>query len=278
MELMDYRQTIIDEIEVPVSQMEVNAGSIKTSYLSTGVGDTVICLHGGGGGAVAWYPTISALAEHFHVIAPDIVGYGESDKPNAPYDRPYFSAWLKDFISALGISKAHIIGISLGGAIALQFTLDNQDMVEKLVLIDAGALGARPSLGSLFAMWWLNCFPSTTAIGFMRRYLLVKSENGNSNYSHYSLQVLKKLGGKRAFIQGKGSAMSPMSKEELQTIKSQTLVMWGENDNLFSIAYGELAAQLIPGARLQRIKDAGHLPMIDQPEVFNSSLLQFLKA
>ena len=242
MELVDYRQAVINEIEVPVAQMEVTVGSVKTTYLSAGVGDTVICLHGGGGGALAWYPTISALAEHFNVIAPHIVGYGESDKPNAPYDRPYFSAWLKDFFSALNISKAHIIGISLGGAIALQFALDHRDMVEKLVLVASGALGARPSLGSFFAMWWLNSIPSALAHRFMLRYLLVKEENINSNYGNYSLQALKKLGGQKAFIQGKGAAMLPISKEELQKINNQTLIIWGENDNLFSISHGEVAA------------------------------------
>jgi len=92
--------------------------------LFTGSGQPVICLHGGGAGAVTWYPSIDPLAKYFHVIAPDIVGFGESDKPDAAYDRPYFVTWLKSFMLELGISKAHIAGLSQGGAIALQFTLD----------------------------------------------------------------------------------------------------------------------------------------------------------
>ena len=106
----NYRQALIDKIEVPVEQKEVTAGAVKTAYLSAGAGLPVVCLHGAGAGAVTWYPSIAALAGHFHVIAPDIVDYGESDKPNAAYDRPYFAAWLRDFLSALEISKAHIVG------------------------------------------------------------------------------------------------------------------------------------------------------------------------
>ena len=70
----NYRQALIDRIETPVTQSNVMAGSIKTAYLSSGSGLPVIFLHGAGAGAVTWYPSIGAISEHFHVIAPDIVG------------------------------------------------------------------------------------------------------------------------------------------------------------------------------------------------------------
>lgn len=171
MQKTDYRQALIDKIETPVMQERITAGSVQTAYLSAGEGRPVICLHGAGAEAVTWYPSISAIAECFHVIAPDIVGYGESDKLDAPYDRAYFSAWLKTFLSALSIAKAHIIGLSQGGAIALQFALDHPEMVDKLVLVDAGALGARPAVLPFIGMLWLNSFPSALANRFYARYL-----------------------------------------------------------------------------------------------------------
>src|SRR3954464_15638033 len=103
---------------VSVEEGEVIIDSIKTAYLSAGSGDCVLCLHGAGAGAVTWYPAINAISNSFHVLAPAIVGYGESDKPKAPYDRPYFSKWLNGFLMALKISRAHIVGLSQGGAIA----------------------------------------------------------------------------------------------------------------------------------------------------------------
>jgi 2-hydroxymuconate-semialdehyde hydrolase len=277
MEQPNYRQEIINRIEVPVEQREVTAESVKTAYLSAGSGPPVVCLHGAGAGAVTWYPSISALAEHFHVIAPDIVGYGESDKPNAAYDRPYFASWLRDFFLALEIPKAHVIGLSLGGAISLQFSFENPEMVEKLVLVDSCALGAQTPFGALFGFFWLYTFPSVAANRYNSRYLVAKLENIDPNFGPYSLQVVKKPGGKNVFWQGMGAAVSAMSEEELRQIQHQTLIIWGEDDNFLSIASGEAAAQIMPNAKLHRIQDAGHIPFMDQPEVFNDILLQFLR-
>jgi 2-hydroxymuconate-semialdehyde hydrolase len=273
----NYLQEIINRIEVPVEQREVTAGSVKTAYLSAGSGVPVVCLHGAGAGAVTWYPSISALAEHFHVIAPDIVGYGESDKPKAAYDRPYFASWLRDFFLALEIPKAHVIGLSQGGAISLQFSLENPEMVEKLVLVDSAALPAKAPFGFLFGFFWTYSFPSLAADRYMSRYLVAKPENVDPNFGPYSLQVVKKPGGKRVCWQSKGAAVSAMPEEELRQIQHQTLIIWGEDDNFLSIASGEAAAQIMPNAKLHRIQDAGHIPFMDQPEVFNDVLLQFLR-
>ena len=273
----NYRQEIINRIEVSVEQREVTAGSVETAYLSAGSGPPVVCLHGGGAGAVTWYPSISALAEHFHVIAPDIVGYGESDKPNAAYDRPYFASWLRDFFLALEIPKAHVIGQSLGGAISLQFSLENPEMVEKLVLVDSCALPAKTPFGFLFGFFWLYSFPSAAANRYISRYLVAKLENVDPNFGHYSLQVVKKPGGKKVFWQSMGAAVSAMPEEELCQIQHQTLIIWGEDDKFLSIASGEAAVQIMPNARLHRIQDAGHIPFMDQPKVFNDVILPFLR-
>jgi 4,5:9,10-diseco-3-hydroxy-5,9,17-trioxoandrosta-1(10),2-diene-4-oate hydrolase len=272
----NYRQDLIDNIGVPVAQKDVSAGAVKTAYLSAGTGFPVVCLHGAGAGAVTWYPSFAALAGHFHVIAPDIVGYGESDKPNAAYDRPYFAAWLRDFLSALGISKAHIVGLSQGGAIALQFALENPEMVERLVLVDSGALGGKPSFFPFFGMVWMNSIPSGAANRFVSRYLLVDPENRDPNHGHYSVHVLRMPGGRNAFKQGRGAAVSTMPEGELQQIKHRTMIIWGEDDKFFSIAHGEAAVRIMPNAILHRIQNAGHLPLMDQPVIFNKALIQFL--
>jgi 2-hydroxymuconate-semialdehyde hydrolase len=277
MEQPNYRQEIINRIKVPVEQREVAAGSIQTAYLSAGSGPPVVCLHGAGAGAVTWYPSISALAEHFHVIAPDIVGYGESDKPKAAYDRPYFAAWLRDFFLALEIPKAHVIGLSLGGAISLQFSLECPEMVEKLVLVDSCALPAKTPFGFLFGLYWLYSFPSVAANRYSSRYLAAKLESIDPNFGPYSLQVVKKPGGKNVFWQSKGAAVSAMPEEELCQVQHQTLIIWGEDDKVFPIASGEAAAQIMPHAKLHPIPDAGHIPFMDRPKVFNDIVPQFLK-
>jgi pimeloyl-ACP methyl ester carboxylesterase len=271
-----YRKALIDKIEGLVEQGEVIAGSVKTTYLSAGNGKPVIFLHGAGAGAVTWYQSIGTIAKSFHVIVPDIVGYGESDKPNAPYDRPYYAKWLKDFLIELKISKTHIVGLSQGGAIALQFTIDNPEMVEKLVLVDSAGLDAKVSFRPFIGMVWMNCFPSSLADRFNLSYILHKPENMDPNLSLYSIAVLKDKGGKNVFMQGRGAAISKISEELLQQINNETLIIWGKDDKIISVDLGELAAKIIPNANIQIIKDAGHMPLIDQPKIFNKILTDFL--
>ncbi|MGZ3861465.1 MAG: alpha/beta fold hydrolase [Flavisolibacter sp.] len=271
-----YRKALIDLMMVSVEQGEVTIDSVKTSYLSAGRGNPVIFLHGAGAGAVTWYPSIGAVSENFHVLAPDIVGYGESGKPNAPYNRPYFSKWLKDFLIEMKISKAHIVGLSQGGAIALQFTIDNPEMVGKLVLVDSAGLGAKVSFWPMVGMVWMNSFPSSMANRFNAPYILHKPENRDPNHSLYSVAVIKSTGGKNAFKQGRGSAVSKIREELLQQIKNETLIIWGKRDQMFRVEYGERAAKIIPNAKFHPIEDAGHLPLMDQPEIFNKLLTDFL--
>jgi pimeloyl-ACP methyl ester carboxylesterase len=272
----EYRKTLIDKMIVSVEQGEVTIGSVKTAYLSAGSGNTVICLHGAGGGAVTWYPSIGAISKCFHVVAPDIVGYGASDKPNAAYSRPYFSKWLKEFLIEMKISKAHIVGLSQGGAIALQFTIDNPGMVDKLVLVDSAGLGAKVSFWPLVGIVWMNTFPSSLANAFNSNYILHKPKKRDPNHSLYSVDVIKSAGGKNVFKQGKGSAVAKIPEELLQQIKNETLVIWGKDDRLFPVEYGEKAAKIIPNAKFHLIEDAGHLPLIDQTEIFNKILIDFL--
>jgi len=272
------RQKLIDRAGIPIAQCEAATGFGTTSYLSAGTGHPVVCLHGAGAGAVTWYPSIAAIAENFRVIAPDVIGYGESDKPDAPYDRPYFSQWLRDFFEVLEIEKAHVAGLSQGGAIALQFALENPDVVEKLVLVDSAALGAKPSFWPMFSMILMNTFPSDLTNKLNARYLLRDPDNRDPNHGRYSVEVLRMPGGRNAFVQGKGAAVAAMAREDLANIENQTLVIWGENDQLFPVDQVESSIATIPNARLHRIDDAGHLPLMDQPDVFNEILMSFLTA
>ncbi|TSD67943.1 alpha/beta hydrolase [Inquilinus sp. KBS0705] len=259
-----------------VEQCEVTIDSVKTAYLSAGAGDAVICLHGAGAGAVTWYPSIASIAKKFRVIAPDVVGYGESDKPDASYDRPYFSRWLNGFLTQLDVPAAHIIGLSQGGAIALQFAIDYPKKVKRLVLVDSAGLGAQVSFWPFVGLIWMNNLPSAAANRFNSNYILHDPENRDPNHSRYSVAVVKDPGGKNVFRQGRGSAVSKIPEESLRQIRNETLIIWGKQDRLFSFIYGEEAAKLIPNAQLRLIDNAGHLPLIDQPQVFNGILIDFL--
>ena len=274
----NYRQCLINTIEGIVEQREVTIGTLKTSYLLCGTGEPVIFLHGAGAGAVTWYPSIHTISKNFQVLALDIVGYGESDKPDAPYNRAYFSKWLNDFLKELKIAKAQIVGLSQGGAIALQFAIDHPEKVDKLVLVDAAGLGAKVSFWPLLGMLWMNYFPSSMANRFNSPYLLHNPTTRDPNHIGYSIEVLQSKGGKNAFKQGRGTAVSKIPEALLKQIENETLLIWGKDDKLFPVEYGEAAAKIIPNAKLRVIQDAGHLPLMDQPEIFNKILSDFLKS
>jgi 4,5:9,10-diseco-3-hydroxy-5,9,17-trioxoandrosta-1(10),2-diene-4-oate hydrolase len=88
--------------------------------------------------------------------------------------------------------------------------------------------------------------------------------------------VIKSAGGRNAFQQGRGAAVSKIPDEQLQKIQNETLFIWEKEDRLFPVEYGERASKILPNAKFCVIEDAGHLPLMDQPEIFNSILIDFL--
>jgi len=121
----------------------------------------------------------------------------------------------------------------------------------------------------------MNIVPSIISNRFASRYLLTNTEERSESCFLLGGSSEKK-GGKKAFTQGRGAAVSVISEKSLRRIQKQTLIIWGEEDNFFSIEHGEAAAQIIPDAKLPRIKGAEHLSLMDQPEEFNKALLDFL--
>lgn len=183
-------------------------------------------------------------------------------------------------MAALGLTKAHIIGLSQGGSIALEFVLNFPDMVDKLVLVGSGSLGdgldLKPPNSAIFGMLWLNVAPSMLASRFYARFILNTPKNRDKNHERYSIAVTKSKGGKRAFRQGQGKAVSTISQTTLKQIVHKTLIIWGKNDRLFSVAHGQMASKLMSNAEFVSIANAGHLVHIDQPKAFNKTLSEFL--
>ena len=116
----------------------------KIAYYEAGKGNAVILLHGLGADSRHWAANIDALSQNFRVIAVDQIGYGQSDKPLMRYTVENFTDYLHGFLQALQIPQASLVGNSLGGWVALDFTIRHPKMVEKLVLVDAAGC-ARPS-------------------------------------------------------------------------------------------------------------------------------------
>ena len=276
-------KNLIGRIGVPTEQRSVDAGSIKTAYLTAGNGEPVILLHGAGYGAIQWYTVIGALSAHFQIVAPDVVGYGESDKPSAPYDRPFFSAWLQSFVKALSLEKVSLVGTSQGGAIALQYTLDNPEKVNRLVLVNSAGLGKvaqEVPWNVKLSMMWQNLFPSPgSSQWFLEHHALFdpgKLDQAMIELEEYGREVLRMPGGRRVFWLGRGRAVEPIPVERLGRILHPTLLIWGEVDRSFPLSSARAAAEMMPNAQLRVISKAGHTCFLEKPGEFNEVLLQFL--
>ncbi|HUT44378.1 MAG TPA: alpha/beta hydrolase [Desulfobacterales bacterium] len=279
METATLRKRLINSGGFTVEQKTVIAGNINTFYLSAGTGEPLVLLHGAGGGAVLWGPILDLLSKHFHVIAPDVVGYGESDKPDAPYDKVFFSTWFRSFCDSLNMGKINLLGNSQGGAIAMQFTLDNPDRVKKLILVGSAGLGAWGiSPGAMFKMAAANIFPTKRTVQKIAKYLVHKTDNfpGDDGIA-YLLEVIRSSGGKLPFVNGKGRAVAPFSSDKLRQITNPALIIWGAEDRILPVSHGKKGHEKMPNAKLRIIPDAGHTPFIDLPEEFKDIILHFIK-
>jgi 2-hydroxymuconate-semialdehyde hydrolase len=268
-------QHLINAIGAPVDQETVSAARLQTAYLTAGSGEPVLLLHGASSVGITWYPVIGPLSGHFCVIAPDIIGYGESDKPSAPYDLSYYCAWLAGFLDALGVQRAHVVGHSQGGAIALQFVLDHPARVDRLVLVDSAALGGGAPLRVVFAMLCYSLFPSPTTGLWLTRYLVHNVQSIDPALGDYMNQVTEVPGGWRTLL--KTRTHSGIPPQQLGKIAQQTLIIWGEDDRLFGLDHAKAAARAMPHARLHVLPQAGHAAFFDQPQQFNDMLLDFLR-
>lgn len=263
--------------DIPLQVETIFAGTIRTSYLRIGEGSPVIFLHGGGAGAVAWHPVIREISKFFCAIAPDLVGYGESDKPHALYDRHFFSQWLKDFTDALGLKKCVLVGHSLGGAIALQFALEHPDRIKRLALVCSAALGLSFPLIPLLNGIFLYSFPSKMTSWHLHACLVHRLGSLHEKFIKYAEEVCRKPGGKRAFWGGCGRAILPIPFHCLKRITHRTALIWGAEDRVLPLTHAYRAMRSMPDVQLHVIPQAGHIPFFDQPRVFNEVLLKFLE-
>ena len=113
----------------------------RVAYREAGSGEALLLIHGMAGSSATWQAVLPELSKSYRVVAPDLLGHGQSAKPRADYSLGAFAAWLRDLLDELDITRATVVGQSLGGGVAMQFTYQHRDYCERLVLISSGGLG-----------------------------------------------------------------------------------------------------------------------------------------
>jgi pimeloyl-ACP methyl ester carboxylesterase len=263
-----------------VADHDVQVFGQKIHYLEAGSGPAVILLHGLGGDATNWAQTLPVLATHYHVFAPDQIGFGKSDKPFIDYRVSTLVDFLDEFCTRLGIGKASVVGNSLGGWTALAFTLAHADKVDRLILVDSAGYssarlgGPKPSRDALRTLNASTLDGDRTLMrlifyhqqmisdGFVRAAFASKMQK-NDGYTVD--QFIESIVREEDVVDGK-----------LGAIKAPTLIVWGREDRLIGLATAKALGEDISGAKTVILDECGHVPHIECAAPFNKALSDFL--
>ena len=244
----------------------------------------ILFIHGLGSSTIVWRDIPQALSEDFHTIAVDLIGFGESDKPQLDYTIEYFAKFIKNFLRHIGIEdkdKITIIGHSLGGYIAIEYAIENKEQVEKLVLIDSSGMLEKPTpLLEQYLDAAMETDPNLrynkvkkvfeSLLAFPSRLLPIIVD--------IFILVIEKPGAKHAFESAfRNSTTTSINLERLKQIKDiPCLIIWGEKDNLIPVDHINKFGEILEYAKLQIIADAGHSPFVEKTTIVYQKLLKFL--
>jgi pimeloyl-ACP methyl ester carboxylesterase/putative sterol carrier protein len=261
------------------------------SALSAGTGpETVVCVHGLGGTKASFLPTVNALAEHYRVVAVDLPGFGESDKPiGAPYDAPWFARSVFAAMDALGVERAHIAGNSMGGRVAIEAGMTDRDRIGGLVLLSPALawLRARPWAPFIRALrpelGLLQPAPRPVVEAMVRR--LVPAANGGwtaAGVDEFLRAYLTRSGRAAFYAAARNIYLDEPHGDDgfwtrLRSLESDSLFVWGRHDKLVPIAFMKHVERALPRARHVELS-CGHVPQVERPQETHAAIRKFLTA
>lgn len=249
---------------------------LRIHYERGGQGPPLVLLHGIGSNARSWQHQLQGLADAYDVIAWDMRGYGSSDDPPAPYSLADVAADLAGLLDHLGLEKAHVCGLSMGGVIAQETYRHHSGRVRSLILADTnagqGALEEEERRRRLEQR--LTGAAEPAGLARQRTPMLVSPDAPP--------EVVAEAESIMAEIHPDGYRMAARALAEvderdlLPHIDVPTLILWGEFDSVTSREEIDLLAANIKGAQFEVIPRAGHLSNLENPEAFNDAVRRFL--
>jgi pimeloyl-ACP methyl ester carboxylesterase len=235
------------EVPAGIASLELEVKGHRTHYFRAGGGPPVVLLHGGASDARDWFKTMTALASGFTLYAPDLIGFGRSERKAEGYFLTEFIEFIEEFITTLGLDRPDVVGHSFGGRVAAGVAVHHHIQIRRLVLVDASGLGK------------ISGFGSALFTGF---------------------SVLRKLLGRPQpfprFLAKDGEDYSWVGGEELRNLGVATLLIWKRYDPYLPLSLARRAEKLIPGARLEVLPGYGHAPHGQNSAAFNRLLRDFL--
>lgn len=264
----------------------------RRAYVQAGSGPVVLLLHGLGCDHTTWSPVFARLAEHFTVIAPDLLGHGQSAKPRADYSVGGYANGMRDLLTVLGIDKVTVVGHSFGGGVAMQFAYQFPERTERMMLVSSGGLGPEvtPAIRLITVPGFHQLMGVLTLPG-------VRQVNKTALHalSKVPLRATRDLGEVadvidtfkdprsraairhvvRAVVDTHGQIVSMADRAYLTEVMP-VAVVWGRDDMVIPVRHASNAAALAPKARIDVIPGTGHFPHKDDPEVFVRLLRDFV--
>jgi pimeloyl-ACP methyl ester carboxylesterase len=263
----------------------------RVSYRCGGDGPLLVLIHGITSSSASWEPVLPALAEHFTILAPDLLGHGQSDKPAGDYSLGSHACLVRDLMLALGHERATIVGHSLGGGVAMQVAYQFPEMVGRLVLVSSGGLGRDVSVflravtlpGSELVLPLIASRPVLQAGATISRALGRIGLQAGSDLAEMARGIasLNDIGARRAFVHTARSVIDPGgqridARDRLYLAEAvPSLLVWGGIDPIIPADHGRRAQELMPGSRLDVFEHAGHFPHLEDPLRFVRLLREF---
>ena len=264
----------------------------RVAYRSAGSGPVIVLIHGITSTSATWERVMPYLATRFTVVAPDLIGHGESAKPRGDYSLGAYASGVRDLLGALGHERATVVGHSLGGGVAMQLAYQFPDRCERLVLVDSGGLGQEVHLLLRAATLPLSevvlpLLASTPLLSagrsvsrfFGRLGLRVGTDFGEMARGHASLADRE---ARAAFVHTLRTIVDPGGQRVSATDrlylaeKVPFMLVWGERDPIIPVDHGRAAHELVPSSRLEVFENAGHFPHVDDPQRFLDVLFDFM--
>lgn len=264
----------------------VDAGGLKTRFIEAGSPDKppLIMLHGTAGSWENFCLNIAAHAEHFHCFAFDMIGSGLTDKPDFDYETQHYVKHLCDFMDAMKIGRANLIGLSLGARVASRFAIDHPQRIDKLVLLSATAyfpareiqkdIGASRSAAAQNPTW-----ENVREIfkGLVHDEGSVPDDVVALRLAIYSRPEMKKaMSHILALLEPEVYNRNRIPDADWRRLEAPTMIVAAvDHDDVF-LETARVISKLIPNAQVFEIKGVSHWPQLEEPEVFNGQSLKFL--
>jgi pimeloyl-ACP methyl ester carboxylesterase len=274
-----------------IERVEVSLHGHRVNFTIAGQGPPVVLIHGVAGRASQWDQVVELLAETRTVIAPDLLGHGESAKPRGDYSLGAHASGIRDLLVGLNFERASIVGHSLGGGIAMQFAYQFPERCERLVLVSSGGLGeeVHPLLraatlpGSEFVLPLLAHPRVLQAVSLLPRALgrLGLRTRPDLTEMARGYQSLSNAEARNAFIHTLRSVIDPTGQRINATdrlylsSRMPSLILWGRRDRIIPVQHAQPAHEGMSGSRLELFDNAGHFPQLDDPVRFARTLQDF---